>query len=288
MKYRTPLLADKIVKLDFFKDIKHLLAGGSCLSAVHKSLGRKSKSRDFDFFFEDKSEFNKAVKAFSKIEDANVYYESEQALTINYAHLRIQLIKIFRPFNETITSFDLNNSKYFSVWPFDEVSTQENKSTLYDISLPAKATFNTVVRVLKYHDDKDIHINELFPEIFEMLKNPKDEHFEDAMYAGIVYDGTKESGLKIRNKVMIFALMNSQFSEYVVIREKMQDILPYWELHDNEMQSLASSQVPLVKWYVSKEIDNDFGWIDSEIATKYEPDIKLQKYVEKYFPELVL
>jgi flavodoxin len=184
-----------------FDALKHLnvvIAGGYCLTKVQALHGNfLSKASDIDVFCVDDNTYQKTVEAADKI--AHITFESEAAVTYRINHddpgpevdasTIFQLIKptkngkqLYKNFTELIEDFDLNNSKYWSISPFDTIYTKQDNRKLFEISCSKKEwNYHFVGRILKYHNQKHLVLpydNNFIHDVVEIAKRKNQSVFK--------------------------------------------------------------------------------------------------------------
>ena len=190
-KHYLKILPDNIIKV--LSECNTMLAGGSCLSLIQRSVGVPSSFNDLDFYFETEEDYqityNKLQEEKNRMNNAQKLfsydYQTEFAYTMVIDGEEIQLIKIFKPFKETIADFDIENSKCWSFYPFDNVQTNIDTKTL-TTELQIKSTtknIGLVSRMLKYKSKKGLNISNYYDLMFDTLRNYETAEYSSS-YAG--------------------------------------------------------------------------------------------------------
>ena len=153
--------------LQELKGIDFIVAGGAVVTSVQHSIGKlASKSADIDLFFISEDEFTKARNIM--MNKTTFLYDSKYSESFQHQNQKYQLIKPklgnHDNFKELLDDFDLNNSKWFSIYPFDYGYSREGLETLHHISIgktnPKRydehITYTDLFRILKYINTKKL------------------------------------------------------------------------------------------------------------------------------------
>jgi len=181
-QYKLNLTIHEKQVLDVLGDCNCIIAGGFCLTKAQVLHGIQSSYNDIDIFFLDTPSFDKAHTMFIKHKKFRGGYDSAHAITFEFYFetdglfsmevmsqtIRIQLVKPFdmtdkenyETFEELVDDFDINNSKYFSVYPWTDIYTSQPKSCLTSLSISPQTNLGFFIlhRVSKYHAEKSINL----------------------------------------------------------------------------------------------------------------------------------
>lgn len=130
----------------------------------------KNLFNDFDDFddydaddlddFDDYNEFRKIIKE----------YETKNAILYDTSGVKLQFIKMNYGIPEQIVDkFDLENSKYWSLFPFNEAFTLQPIDTLYKISTNYINNFWVVNRIKKYVCEKSLDADAYAEQLFDIM-----------------------------------------------------------------------------------------------------------------------
>jgi len=152
--------------LKVLKGIDVVAAGGWALSEAQLSIGKTSHYNDIDIFCLTQEVFEKACKALQK-DHPGTSYDTLYARNIMIGQIKVQVIK---PSGATshdtlIENFDLDNSKYWSRYPFTHICTYQPMKTLHDISISGKMSYFLLARIFKYTQRKNLSIDAIPKEI---------------------------------------------------------------------------------------------------------------------------
>lgn len=289
--------------VEALKNTNAMLAGGYALAMkAHQLTNKEMESNDIDFFFENKSDYAIAWSNLVKL-GAKVSYESDFSTHLRYDinnHIvTVNLVKMFRPHQETIESFDIKNSQFFSFYPF--VHAQSNFDTAKEFDLIQKLELNTKLnvkvlnRVLKYYNSKNLNIDYHTKEIGEYLKKYKTFGVVD--FKGTKYDGSEdtfETPEKYVAWVFGEALRVPGIREFFIKEQHSINSEPFWIPFEHMMPDQLRSFVKDfygADWVFSEKLydDEDFDvGFEPYVPSKPELHSGTLKYINQYFPEKLL
>ncbi|MCD6435793.1 MAG: hypothetical protein J7L15_05345 [Clostridiales bacterium] len=317
-KYTTPKLHDKLTKLNqLLFSVKYMLAGGSVFSEIQKTKFGSTyatKYSDFDLYFQSEVEFDKVVALFVKEKEKNQKIrneennklktegsqrahgvfgilntvepyqdnDSEAAITYYWDQSYIQLIKHFKPFEETLKSFDMVNSQCYSFPPFDTSFAPNDENLLIDIirNTEKKITFNDIGRVMKYKLNKNLNESNIVSDAFDLFLNYDDDAFKKSLYAGENVD-TLEKQEQIVKGILINLCNNStKFCDYATKQEDIGKRLQFEILDDNEIGYIKTTSIRYLTYLQSLE--------QQKRGVSFDKFIKAEDYMKEHFPEELL
>ncbi len=246
-KYKITKIRDDILKSSFLVDlfyelnqnnIKFYLAGGSVLTSVQLSEQIKSKYNDLDLYFGTQKDFDLAFKIiktnidtvhevlkeqeipkdelWSQLQDiAMVNIDSPNAVSFDINDIKLQFIRMnFGTPQEIIKDFDIENSKYWSYYPFETAQTYQNKDTLYNLKTSWIDNYFCLQRVQKYSDQKSLCIDEYTEDLFDNIMTDNiDFQVHNSNY---IIPDSEEKGYKIK-----YLGLSLQFSKFIdLVNEK--------------------------------------------------------------------
>ncbi len=288
--------------LPLLKDANAMLAGGSCLTRVQIQHSIISENSDYDFFFENEQDYQKVIKRIKRHQKdftdkfdgktkAHVglqimfndkyiteSYSNEFTTTWQHCGIIFQLIKMYKPHERQIEEFDLDNSKYWSFYPFDTIETNQDKDTLYNIKI-GKVDFKGINRMMKYHQNKRININSKMEEAFELFNNYDDDDFENGKYEGkeIVTEEQKTNYLK---NTLLGVLRNQEFKNIAIKKENQGITLPFTLFDIDDLNMCSNKGIQVLDFLrIQKGLDNDLVNFTKEDVIEFVAD---------KFPELLL
>jgi hypothetical protein len=244
--------------LSVLKRLKNsYIAGGWALSSVQRAKNIESKYSDVDLYFHTENDYLYAVdflnKAIQKskivvgnwtVENPSMYlnYETDLARTYTIFGTEIQLIKTYFGNPESVTAkFDIDNSKYWSYFPFTVAHTNQPESTLYKIKTDKSNNFFCLQRIKKYYTEKQIDPENIFESVIKTISRDN----IDFQRRGSDYDTDSEINLKIdylnvfidnkkfiellnKSKINYEIFKNSHFNYYGDYYKKLKDPLLFF------------------------------------------------------------
>ncbi len=223
IKYNiSPKFSKEVLSLFEDLQVDFFLAGGFVLTEVQKSQGIQSTSSDIDVYFYTEEDYDKAYNITQDYIDVlnkdikdftqNIYIQSTSTSDTIDLSTKIQLVNFQYGKPEKLTKdFDLNNSRYWSYFPFTEAWTFQDKDTLRYLKTSMYKNVFTMKRIHKYKEQKNISSDNYTERCYDVIMNNTYE-FDNISYdQGI----TKES--KENEKMIYFnALISCDvFIEYL-------------------------------------------------------------------------
>lgn len=273
-------------------DTNAMLAGGAAFSMNSERLINRSVAfTDYDFFFENEADYLKALSNFIDPYDikTKITYESKFSTHIRFQSdganggVVVNLVKIYKPHKKTIEGFDLKNSQFFSMFPYDKVesyfSTEQEFVLLEEVQLNTPLTVKLLNRVYKYYQTKGLTIDKLAPEICNYLKSYKT--FTKIDYSGTTYDDS-EKAFSSANDYIGYLFVS--FCVIPSIRELFKQEPDFWipfELSSYDQVHKLGPYFSGADWALCKELNSLFDGTE-------EIQPKTRKYIATYFPEKLL
>jgi hypothetical protein len=293
-----------------------MIAGGSCLVEAQMSQGIKSTYNDIDIFVDTQELFEKVSEV---LRGQGRHFESKHALNFTLydspeqdfssvddpfddlpaetsAEFQVQVIKPRRKsYQNIIDNFDLNNSKYWTFWPYDVIESDQPEETLTVIS-PAFKKYNALFRIMKYVRQKNMTLpnSESFNRyLWDLCFEPKKEYEGESFYETQFESEEYLEGL-IGKTIYVCVKEKHSFIDYVrerqhLIMDRFEKIVESFKL-DNTY--LAQADILIIDYYLCQmAIEQETYFVQTQIPHRYR-DRTYQKHVYRKmaekFPALLL
>lgn len=241
-----------------FKDTNAMCAGGAMLALAAEKEGKKFLYDDIDFFFENFDDFHKAVENLLEI-GANVSYENQNGIMWKLYNIsprgsiKINTVKIFQPHSQTISRFDLKNSQFYSMYPFNEVINYNNDKTLFEFIRPnIELRVPLILRMLKYNKKGLNFENNIQNSIIKYILQY--EKFTEKDYEGTSYDKNTNPNARPDNLVAFLFLAILTNEDFKNKMKRVQE--RYWfpfEYFDPNMLINVKDEYPGAEWVLVEE-----------------------------------
>ncbi len=194
-KYRINLLNQNKYVKKFIKllndNCNFYIAGGSVLSHVQQLKNIPSRYSDIDIYFYTDKDFEIAEKILNESVDSDEFVNEVEGLfgdnlfdkkisfinntkfakTAEIDGEQIQLIKKTGTPEEITAEFDIDNSKYWSLFPFETAFTYQSEITLKKLLVNEKILNNYYViqRMSKYSTTKGLSVEHYYDKLFNYI-----------------------------------------------------------------------------------------------------------------------
>ena len=317
---------DKAI-LQKLEGIELIIAGGSVVTSVQHSIGKlASKNDDIDLFFLNDTEFKKGLVIFQK--SSTLLYDSKYSWSFQFNGKKYQLIKPsignYNNFKELIDDFDLNNSKWFSIYPFSYGYSRESLQTLHHISIgnnnkifDDNINYNVLERILKYIDQKKMDWPRSSRDqqlIADLILYDKDEYYNKSNmdYKSVNTFSTKEE-LKNdqRNQALFRTLKQLQTNRtddarniltYIIYKESsgiMPDVETFARMQTANGNHIDDTGIQTLDYflmdeYLSQDFEESkhgFAVLNFSIGPRLENkdyQKSVRNFMKKTYPEVIL
>lgn len=229
-------LLQEILEQMYMDGIKFYIAGGSVLSSVQDTKGITTKFNDLDLYFETSIDHKKAYDILNaKTKEDNhtepldflndlsdgfissgpvVYEQLSNSACTEYKvdDTTIQLIKLqFGKPEILVKLFDLDNSKYWSYYPFNKAYTEQDEDTLYNLKTDYIDNFWAVERISKYFIQKSINFDKYNNELFNVILNDSIDY--EAI--NLNYDRLQHKDKTLSLKFLNFCAVSDSFLQLI-------------------------------------------------------------------------
>ena len=322
MKYKT-LTYTKIFPLKdeqhqpIFDAMKHLdviIAGGYCLTRVQALHGNfLTRSSDIDIFCLDNKNFQEALTAGLKV--GHITHQTDTAVSMRLEPKQVpgpetenspifQIIKppkrAYTSFNELVEDFDFNNSKYWSVPPFDVIHTNQDNKRLFQISCSKrKWNYHFIGRILKYHGQKHLILPNDVDKFVDLIKRENLDVFQRDRnnYVSTTEDVKKHYEGSLF-KMIALLYFKKHPASHIITKEINVGCTGYIHLEKIFQNNVHNNTMPvsnfLFDYWLQKEYHDDIA-AGNDFISSVGPALenvdyfkRNKKKVQKFYPELML